>query len=208
VGFLQKATNANVLLDRKYDMGFRLQIQADYGGEMLVNVHPERKGSGGKAVLAFLIGLHNHCAGEKFIEDGPIMQEVSEWYRRLEQAYGSPFYSGCRSLLDCMWSDGGDQTEYHEDEYEFFRKRSPGLGDGFTMSDFQKWVAESRERWKPISEVISGVRIILKVFTRSEVEPLDGFYEPQYTELDFEALLSNLELLAERGNTVVRLRFF
>lgn len=188
-------------------MGFRLQIQAEHGSEMLMNLHPEDKPSGGKAVLAFLIGLHNHCDGLEIDEEDPIMQAIAEWYRKLEQLAGGSFCPTCRALLDCMWADGGDPTEYREDEYEFYRKRCPGVGDDFTEEDFQRRVRDSGERWKPISEVIAGVQLFLGVFERSDLETLDGFYEPEYTKSDFEALLANLELLAKRGNTVVRLNF-
>lgn len=188
-------------------MGFSLQIQAEYGGEILMNLHPEGKPSGGKAVFAFLSGLYNHCEGMWDEEDDPLMRTIYEWYRGLEQSAGASFCPTCRALLDCMWGDGGDPTEYREDEYEYYRKRCPNIGDSFTKEMFQEMLRQSRERWKPIGEVIRGVQWLVDLFERSKLEPLEGFYEPGDTKPDFEALLANLRLLAKRGNTVVRLNF-
>jgi hypothetical protein len=106
-----------------------------------------------------------------------------------------------------MWGDGGDPTEYREDEYEFFRKRAPAVGDDFTEEMFVTMVRQSGEQWKPIGEVMRGVQLLLTVFEESTSEPLEGFYEPKDTIADFEALVANLELLAKRGNEVVRLNF-
>lgn len=188
-------------------MGFSLLIQTGYGGEALINRHPEGKPAGGGAVFEFLGGLQTLCDWTDNNSGYPDLKSVVEWYRKLERSAGVSFFPACQTLLDCIWGDGGDLTEYREDEYEFFKKRNTGVGDEFTEEMFQRMVRHSRESWKPIGDVIGGVRLLLNVFEHSKIEPLEGFYDPEYTKPDFEALLANLELLAERGNKAVRLNF-
>jgi hypothetical protein len=188
-------------------MGFRVRIEADYGGEMLQNLHPENKPSNGKAILAFLLGLENFCSwtDDKEKELKPII----DWYQKLDNASQSSLCTTCRPLLDCMWANGGDLTSYHEDEWEFYKKRYPSFTDSsFTEDMFKAMVRESQIRWKPIHEVINGVRYLLDLFKQSTPEPLEGFYDPNFSRFDFEALLVNLELLAKRGNKEVRLNFY
>src|SRR4030042_3915918 len=104
-------------------MGLRLEIQADHGIELLSNVHPEGKPSGGKAVLALLIGLCNYCDDIKYSNDDKMMVNIFFWYKKLDQLTGGIIKEECRPLLDCMWGDGGDPTEYQEDEYELYKSR-------------------------------------------------------------------------------------
>lgn len=188
-------------------MGFRLHIQADYGSEILSNIHPDGKGSGGKAVFAFLGGLqllHDWNDGEE--HEFPDLQSVVDWYRALEKSAGMTFFPTCQPVIDCMWGDGGDPTEYKEDEFEFYRKRSPAMAN-LPEEDFREIVRASGERWRPIVEVAKGVDMLLDIFNRAKVEPLDGFYEAADTIPDFEALAANLDFLIGRGSQVVRLNF-
>jgi hypothetical protein len=106
-----------------------------------------------------------------------------------------------------MWGDGGDPTEYREDEFEFFRKRRPAGGDDLSEDMFQTMVRQSAEWWKPIDEVMRGVRLLIEVFESTEIEALEGFFEPDDTIPDLEALMANLDFLAKRENKVVRLNF-
>jgi hypothetical protein len=195
-------------VERNKNMGFKVQIQADYGSEMLLNVYPRSKSAGGKAVLAFLGGLQTYCDwAEDDAQKYPELKAVVEWYRLLEQSAEVSFCPICQALLDCMWGDGGDPTEYREDEYEFFRKRSPAVGDDFTEEKFKSWVRQSKERWKPIDDVMRGVQLLLEMFKNSTAQALEGFYEPEDTIPDFEALSANLDWLSMRGREVVRLNF-
>jgi hypothetical protein len=188
-------------------MGFSVQIQAEYGAETLQNIHPDGRFTGGKAILAFLMGLHNYCnsfkAGQEIY---PGLEGVIEWYQQLDTYLSESLCTSCNSLLDCMWGNGGDSTEYSENEYEFYKKRTaPGLE--ITEEQFHFMVHDSRQHWKPIEEVITGVQVLLNLFKSQSLEELEGFYDRQYTIPDFEALLANLEFLAKRHNHVVRLNF-
>ena len=66
-------------------------------------------------------------------------------------------------------------------------------------------VEDAPKYWKPIGEVVRGVEMLLDLFKSKRIKSLSGFYEPENTIPDFEALYANLELLAKRGNKVVRL---
>jgi hypothetical protein len=104
-----------------------------------------------------------------------------------------------------MWGDGGDPIEYKENELDYYQKRNPGTN--MDKLSFQKYIKESGERWKPIDQVINGARFLTELFSRNDIEHLEGFYEPENTIIDFEALLFNLEILERRGNKFVRLNF-
>ncbi len=186
-------------------MSFQLKIQADYGKEMLINVHPLGKPSSGKAVMAFLMGLVNYNEEINSNNDDEPTKSILYWYQNLEQLAGESFKIIYKPLIDCMWGDGGDPIEYKEDEFEYYQKRNPGTN--IDKVAFQKYIKESGERWKPIDQVIKGVRILTELFSRNDIEQLEGFYEPKNTFIDFEALSFNLELLERRGNKFVRLNF-
>ena len=159
-------------------MAFWLQIQADYGSESLQNVHPDREAAGGKAVCAFLDGLQVHCSWTE--EDPRKHPELTavEAWYRVLEQYTGTSLSSTCGALLDCMWGEGDDP------------------------------LESSENWKAIDEVTRGVRILLDAFRNSKVQPLEGFYEPENTIPDFEALLANLELLARRGNKVVRLNFY
>lgn len=186
-------------------MGFSVQIEADRGSEVLQNLHPDGKLTGGNAVFAFLMGLLNYCSWKR---DGadiyPGLEPVIEWYQQLDDTLSEPLCGLCDALMDCMWGDGGDSTTYYEDEYEFYKKRHLGV-PSITEEQFRMMVREGDEHWKPIEDVLRGVQQLLNAFKSVTIKPLEGFYEPENTIPDFEALLWNLELLAKRGNEVVRL---
>lgn len=115
---------------------------------------------------------------------------------------------GCRESLDYVWDDGGDETRYNEDEYEFFHHLMQKSGaQTLTKVEFLAIVRNYDQHWQTIAAVMSGVWILLERFGRSELRPLEGFYQPNDTIPDLEALLSKLELLASLGHEEVRLNF-
>lgn len=187
-------------------MGFSVRIEADYGSEILSNWHPDGKQTDGKAVLAFLTGLDLFCgwSDDNYTEDD-ISKNIVYWYQLFERTAEVRLCASCRSLLDCMWGDGGDHTEYHADDYEFYKYRASYLQ--ITQTQFQSWLQASEAHWKPINEVIDGVRLRLYVFRHAPIQSLEGFYVPEDTLPDFEALYANLNLLAQRGNQMIRLNF-
>ncbi|HEX2620741.1 MAG TPA: hypothetical protein VHL11_11345 [Phototrophicaceae bacterium] len=189
-------------------MGFGLTVEADWCREVLSNVHPDGKGTGGNAVFAFLGGLSLYCDWDiEKDQHRTNLLSVYEAFRQIDQAVTETLCETVQPLLDCMWGDGGDSTVYHEDEYEFFIHRSSGSGLTITLEEFQAMVRSYDKYWQPIESVIRGVQILLKIFRQISPEPLEGFYLPEETIPDFEALLINLNLLAERGNQKVRLNF-
>ncbi|HVU13777.1 MAG TPA: hypothetical protein VHD90_21015 [Phototrophicaceae bacterium] len=188
-------------------MGFFLQIQADHGSEMLRNVHPEGKASGGNALLGFLVGLQNYCTWEQEqAKEYPELVPAIAWFQQLEADAAEDLCDVCGALLDCMWGDGGDPTEYHDDEYAFYSKRYSGA-PALTEEQFKRIVWDAPQHWEPIEEVMKGVRLLLGLLQDPACEPLAGVYHPEDTIPDFEALYANLELLAKRGNELVRLNF-
>lgn len=182
-------------------MGFQVRIEADYGSEILSN-YP----SGGKAVEAFLMGLSGYdltlTTGNR--NSDPTLDKLDDWYRELERSTGVSLFPACRALVDCQWGDGGDHYDYRPDEYDLFLKRNPE----FSEEQFQGYIDAHNKTWQPIGEVIKGVRLLVEVFTHNEIAPLEGFYVPEDSIPDFQALLANLELLANRKAQVVRLNFF
>jgi hypothetical protein len=182
-------------------MGFQIQIEADHGSVILTN-YP----SGGKAVLAFLMGLNGYADSLESVDyyQQSGLEEVGAWYQALEQSAGVPFFPTCRAVIDCMWGDGSDHYSYREDDYDLYSRHGASLTD----EQFRLWVQQSETRWQPVGRVIEIVHLLLDVFERTSAEPLEGFYEPEDTIRDFEALLGNLELLASRKAQVVRLNFF
>lgn len=188
-------------------MGFDLSIEADDGAEKLLNIHPAGYLSGGKAVFAFLSGLSLYCTVPPQSSTNSL-QHVYTWYQQLDRLHQPPLCVGCRELLDSLWGDGGDETRYNEDEYEFFRHRLQTSGSQPpTEAEFLAMVRNSDQHWQPIGAVMSGVRTLLDRFRSDDPKSLEGFYQPDDTIPDFEALLSNLELLASRGREEVRLNF-
>jgi hypothetical protein len=183
-------------------MGFTVQIQADYGSEILSN-YP----MGGKAVFAFLMGLQTYCTWD---DDGPLSQnipgqrQIHAWYAGLDAVMGGNLCATCQAFLDSMWGDGGDSTEYREDEYDFYVKRG---GSTITEAQFLDMVRRYEEHWQPIDDVLGGVRALLHAFANPQVGTLESFYVPEDSLPDFEALATNLAWLADRGNDVVRLNF-
>lgn len=187
-------------------MGFSLEIQADYGSVKLGNNHPEGKPSGGKAVFAFLGGLDLLTTWEDDDSlEHPSLRPVVAWYRALEKSAGVALFPTCQPLLDCMWGDGGDSTEYGDDDFELFRENSGGFE--ITEEGFHELVRAGRERWRPIPQVAKAVALLLEIFGRVKIEPMDGWYVPEDTIPDFEALAANLDFLITRGHEVVRLNF-
>jgi len=184
-------------------MGFKVQIEADYRSEILQNIHPHGKPSGGKAILAFLTGLSGYTT--PFEE--PNLMYVDKWYQNAEVITKQSFFPICHPILDCMWGDGGDATEYEIYDYHFYLQRHQLTATNFSEADFQEWIRLDRKRWESISDVIKGVQLLLKMFSNHQVEALEGFYAPTDTIPDFEALEHNLKLLDSRGNTTVRLNF-
>lgn len=184
-------------------MGFRLTIEADYRSEVLQNIHPEGKDSGGKAVLSFIVGLSNYLALER--DDN--LDDINQWYKKSEQITGYDYAPLYQSLVDCMWGDGGDSTEYQEEDYEFYLHRTNQKRGDFTQAQFRQFLTQYYERWQPIDKVIAGVDHLLQILVYPELEKLEGFYEPDATFSDFEALQHNLKLLKSRGNTTIRLNF-
>ena len=170
-------------------MGFTVNIESNYGGEILSN-YP----TGGKAVFALLSGLQTYCMMNEDIED---------WYAQLEEKSGELFCEKCRELLDCMWGDGGDSSIYYEDEYEFYKKR----GGILTEEEFQDMVIYSRKAFQPTQKVRDAALFLLQLFKDKQPEPLEGFYQDEDTIPDFEALVANLDLLIQRGSQNVRLNF-
>jgi hypothetical protein len=128
------------------------------------------------------------------------------WYEKLEQAAEVELCRLAQPLLGCMWGDGGDHTEYREDDYEFYLYRV-GANTPMSEDEFITMLQLSIEHWKPLHEVRDAVKALLDIFQRISPDQLDGFYTPEYTIPDFEALHANLTLLAQRGNQVVRLNF-
>jgi hypothetical protein len=188
-------------------MGFDLSIEADYGAEKLLNIHPAGYLTGGKAVFAFLSGLSLYCRVPPQSSTNSL-QHVYAWYQQLDRLHQPPLGVSCRELLDSLWGDSGDETRYNEDEYEFFHQRLQKSGaQPPTEAEFLAMVRNYDQHWQPIAAVMSGVRILLDRFSRDDRKPLEGFYRPDDTIPDFEALLSNLELLASRGREEVRLNF-
>jgi hypothetical protein len=190
-------------------MGFWLQIQADNGSEVLRNIHPDG-GIGGKAILAFLIGLSNytHRLEDKSDDSAELsLSYVYDWFSRVETIMGKTFLPRCEALLESMWGNGGDPTEFREHEYAFFLHRNPS-SRSMSESQFQELVRSNQARWQPIEDVLHGVELLLEMFRQPGIEPLEGFYAPEDTIPDFEALQFNIRLLKQRGNSVIRLNFF
>lgn len=184
-------------------MGISVVIEADYGTEKLINRHPDPgKYWGGQAVFYFSMGLDNYCAWKS--GRGTYLERIDDWYQALDQASGFSLCLTCKSLVDCRWGDGGDSTVYSADEYEWYKKRH---GDSTSEEQFKAMVGRWHESWKPIDEVLNGVHALLGLFQEVSPQPLEGFYHPNTTIPDFEALSANLQLLASRGNKVVRLNF-
>jgi hypothetical protein len=187
-------------------MVFWLQIQADHGSEMLQNIYPDGKRTGGNAVLAFLVGLETYSTWNETKQDSyPELKAVVTWCRKLEILASASIFPICRALLDCDWSDCGDPTRWREDEYEFYKHR---MGDNLTTEEqFLAMVRDYDKHWQPIDKVMQGVRLLLDMFNRVNIEPLEGFYVPEDTIPDFEAFYYNLELLKKRGCQDIRLNF-
>lgn len=185
-------------------MGFRLQIQADYGNEALRNLHPDKRYGSGKAILAFLTGLSGY-AHEITNPDYKPTDPIDTWFQELEWLSELTFMPTCSSLLGAMWADGGDPTEFQEHEYKFYLQR---VGQGALPEDeFKVMVRGYPNHWQPIQAVREGVQLLLQMFSTPQIKPLEGFFDVEYTPPDFEALELNLKFLQERGNTVVRLNF-
>lgn len=188
-------------------MGFRVQIEADYLAEVLSNIHPDGKPSGGKAVLAFLAGLEGYALSIRNPDDRcASLEDVDNWYRYVELQTGLSFFPTCQSLLDCMWGDGGDPMVYREDEYAFYVHRCDGH-PSMTEAQFVSMVRDYDKHWQSIADVIAGVQLLLKMFEDDRIESLEGFYVAEDTIPDFEALEANLLFLARRKNESVRLNF-
>jgi hypothetical protein len=186
-------------------MGVDVSIEAGFGAEKLINIHPDGRITGGKAVFAFLSGL-SLCCDIPSKGEADSLNHVYVWYEQLDRLQQQPLCVSCRELLDCMWGDGGDSTDYREDDYAFFLHRT-GSSTSVTEEQFRQMLRDSFEAWRPIDLVIAGVRKLLDLFQRGGIQELEGFFAPQDTIPDFEALLSNLEWLMKRGNDVVRLNF-
>lgn len=178
-------------------MGFSVRIEADWGSEVLRNWHPDGKLTGGKAVFAFWASLNSYC-----LKLGVI--HFDEWFERLDRLSPELLCIACRAFIECAWGDAGDHTHYGEDDFEFYKKRH---GVNLTEEQFLLNLQYARDRWQPIGEVIHSIQLLLDLFKSNPLEDWDGCYEAEYTIPDFEALLWNLELLANRGNEVVRLNF-
>jgi hypothetical protein len=184
-------------------VGVSVQIEAGYGSETLQNSHPNGLHTSGKAVFAFWGGLNGFCMWRDGVGDWTRLKYVMAWYQQLEEFSPRPLCSICRAFVDCAWGDGGDPIEYHEDDYDVYKKRHPST----TEAEFLLYLQDSDQHWQPIDEVITGVQVLLNLFKSQSLEELEGFYDRQYTTPDFEALLANLEFLAKRHNHVVRLNF-
>jgi hypothetical protein len=190
-------------------MGFNVRIETD--GETLQNIHPDGgKGSGGKAVFNFLsiLSYYDSFKGEELNEDDGL-KASHDWFIEFEEKAGD--INKCRAFIDCMWGDGGDDTKYRQGDYDLFIKRHGAVrGDGVenTEESFLKFVKASEDAYQHIEDVIEGVRFLLDSFKKYAFESNFFFMpeDPPYLE-DFEALLWNLEFLAKRGNTKVRLTF-
>ncbi len=185
-------------------MSFEARIEADNGAEILSNLHPDGKRTSGKAVFAFLSGLQTLCYWTAS-DNSTSLVGIVEWYRRLETSANVQLCSTCRPLLDCMWGDGGDHTEYHQTDYEFYKHR--GGGSQISEADFLKFIQDTILHWQPIDKVIGAIQLLLTIFQNMTVEPLEGFFHPEDSRADFEALYANLKLLSQRGAQTIRLNF-
>lgn len=181
-------------------MGVSVQIEADYCTEILNNVHPDGRFTGGNAVYALWSGLNSFCMWRDGVSS---WMYDHEWFLQLEKFSIQPLSVACRAFVDCAWGDDGDGTNYQEDDYEFYKKRHPST----TEEEFLLNLKYAHESWQPIDEVIKGVQLLLSIFKSQPLEDVDGLYISEYAIPDFEALLANLEFLAKRRNNVVRLNF-
>jgi hypothetical protein len=176
-------------------MGFTVKIESDGGSEILQN-YP----TGGKAVFAFLSGLQAY----NLLDDN---DKVARWYEALEKQSGEKFSVKFRELLDCMWGDGGDSTVYREDEWEIYKLRNPNIESMMTEETFKKMVVQYWQAFQSTEKVRDEVQFLLELFKNAQPEALEGFYVSEDSIPDFEALLTNLDLLISRGSQDVRLNF-
>ncbi len=174
-------------------MGFFVLIEGTY--DTLRNRHPEGKPSGGNAILAFLTGLavyQDYFASKEGNSDVSINQSVNEtmrWYQSVETNFHISFFPDCQALIGSIWGDGGKSIEcYSENDYEFYANPLTSSG-AITREQFRELLQASRLCWKPITDVINGVRLLLDVFNDLNSTSFEGFYEPMDTIPDFEALL-------------------
>src|SRR5688500_6789079 len=140
-------------------MGFTVLIET--GIETLSNRHPKGAYTSGKAVFAFLCGLESFCALSS-AADVPSLQKMYAWYTQLTQLSTEDLCGKCKSLLDCMWDDGGDSTQYGDDDYEFYVSRH-SHHQSLTKDEYMKILRSNWETYQPIREVIESVQFLLEV---------------------------------------------
>lgn len=188
-------------------MGFSLRIETS-SGEALQNIHLRGELTGGSTVFAFLMGLLTYCDWDRTDDTGKSsLQHVFDWYQRLDKLMLNTLCITCQALMASIWGDGGDPTEYREDEYGFYLHRNANSGTKLSEAEFQAMVLTYDRAYQPIEDVLAGVQTLLGAFTENAIEPLEGFYVSESTIQDFEALQFNLEWLEKRSNDEVRLNF-
>ena len=170
---------------------YRAFVEADTGE--CLRVIRDGGGTGGKAVLAFLIPLSVYCLGTK--DD-----ELRAWFSHLDSVTDKSLCDLCHPLERAYYTG---EWNYTEDEYQFFLRRSPGLQ--MPEENFKKAVRQVSEKWTDIEAVIRSIEALLPLLAGVTEETY--WYKPEDTIPGFQDLLTTLTLLSQRDARRIRIKF-
>lgn len=186
-----------------------LQIQADYGREMLMNLYGDKKLPGGRPIFNLLVGIYGYIQGN-WKKETDLDQNINVWFHTLEHLNNEPLRDTYSVLVDHLWgTQDGPLEDYSERDFAAWLRRYPRDIEGrdHTEEDFKRAITYARAAWQPIDEVLDAVRRLLDLLKSPQLKDLDGFFVAEHSIPDFEALLENLMLLKSRDNEMVRLNF-
>ena len=163
-------------------------------GEVIRVICPDGS-TGGKALLNFLTITESGCR-----KDISTDEDVVAWINDFNENSGADFCDTVEKLIHVYYPGNWD---YQDDEYDFFLHRSPGLG--MSEIDFRRAIAEIREKWTDIQELIKDVKVLVDEFRKGYLKETDWFVA-QDTVSDFEGLWNALILAKGRDAEQVRIR--